>query len=186
MTQTLPNPWTLVSSNTAYQNQWIRVREDQVLRPDGQPGIYGVVEIPPSVAVLALDEHERLLLVGQWRYTREKYSWEIPVGGYHARDSDIQATAVRELREEAGLQAANWKFLGTIEASIGVTTDTQWMFLATGLTQGPSQPDAEEQFQVMWIPFSEAIRKVLAGEIVEAATVATVLKFDALRRHGLL
>jgi 8-oxo-dGTP pyrophosphatase MutT (NUDIX family) len=122
------NPWTLVESKSIYRNPWIHVREDRVLRPDGRPGIYGVIEIPPSIAVLAVDEQDRLLLIGQWRYTRNKYSWEVPIGASHASDANIQDSAVRELREEAGVEAEHWTALGTLEASIGVTTDTQWLF----------------------------------------------------------
>jgi hypothetical protein len=75
------NPWKTLSSRTAYQNEWLRVREDGVLRPDGNPGIYGVVEIRPSVGILAFNAAGEIALVGQWRYTIERYSWEIVRGG---------------------------------------------------------------------------------------------------------
>jgi 8-oxo-dGTP pyrophosphatase MutT (NUDIX family) len=145
-----------------------------------------VIEIPPSIAVLALDHEDHLLLIGQWRYTREKYSWELPIGGFQASDGDMQTTAARELREEAGVEAARWTPLGTLEASIGVTTDTQWLFLATGLTKGISTPDPEEKLAVRWVPFGDAVRMVLRDEIREAASTAAILKLDALRRYGLL
>lgn len=180
------NPWTLIDSTSIYRNAWIHVREDRVLRPDGQPSIYGVVEIPPSIAVLALDEHDHLLLIGQWRYTRNKYSWEVPIGSAQTADADIQASAVRELREEGGVEAAHWTALGTLEASIGVTTDTQWLFLATGLTKGTPAPDPEEQLQVKWVPFADALTMVLRDQICECASTGAILKLDALRRYGLL
>ena len=180
------NPWTLVDSKSIYRNPWIHVREDRVLRPDGQPGIYGVIEIPPSIAVLAVDQEDRLLLIGQWRYTRNKYSWELPIGASHASDANIQDSAARELREEAGVEAERWTALGTLEASIGVTTDTQWLFLATGLKQGTSTPDPDEQLAVKWVPFVDAVHMELRGEICEAASTAAILKLDALRRYKLL
>jgi 8-oxo-dGTP pyrophosphatase MutT (NUDIX family) len=180
------NPWTLLGSTSAYRNHWINVREDRVLRPDGEPSIYGVVEIPPSIAVLAVDSNDQLLLIGQWRYTRNKYSWEIAIGSSAPEDSNIQETAARELREEAGVEAAHWTALGTLEASIGVTTDTQWIFLATELTKGASTPDPDEQLATRWVPFADAVRMVLRGEICEAASTASILKLDALRRYGLL
>ncbi len=186
MNETRRNPWATVSSAIVYRNQWIQVREDQVIRPDGKPGIYGVIEVPPSIAVLALDAAERLPLIGQWRYPRSKYSWELPVGGAHHDDVDMQAAAVRELREEAGVSAQNWKLLCTLEASIGVTTDTQWVYLATGLSHVPNAPDPEEQLEVQWISFQQALERVLSGEIGEAASVAAILKYDALKRYGLL
>ena len=125
-------------------------------------------------------------MIGQWRYTRKKYSWEVPLGTAHSDDESIQATAAREVREEAGVEAANWRLLGTLEASIGVTTDTQWIFLATGLTLAPSTPDPDEKLEIRWVPFGDAVQQVLKGEICEAASVASILKLDALRRYQLL
>lgn len=170
------NPWKLLDSRAIYENAWIRVREDRVVRPDGNPGIYGVIEIPPSVVVLALDDEGRIVLVGQWRYTREKYSWELPLGGAHPGETDMQAVAARELREETGVEAAEWRFLGTIEACIGVTTDTQWIYLATDLKKLASTPDPEERLEIRWVALDEAVKAVLNGEIREGASVAAILK----------
>jgi ADP-ribose pyrophosphatase len=75
MTNVLRNPWTVESSRVVYENSWIRVREDLVIRPDGNPGIYGVVDIRPSVGVLAINDRDEAVLVGQWRYTLSRYSW---------------------------------------------------------------------------------------------------------------
>jgi 8-oxo-dGTP pyrophosphatase MutT (NUDIX family) len=107
----------------------------------------------------------------------------LPIGASHTSDANIQDSAARELREEAGIQAEHWTALGTLEASIGVTTDTQWLFLATGLTQGISTPDPDEQLSVKWVPFADAVHMVLRGEICEAASTAAILKLDALRRY---
>lgn len=174
------NPWKRLGSREIYRNPWIRVREDEVLRPDGKPGIYGVVEIAPSVVVVALDDRDEVVLVGQWRYTRDKFSWELPLGGSHGSDTDMQATAARELREETGVEAAQWRCLGTIEACIGVTTDTQWIYLATDLRKLASRPDPEERLQTRWVPFDEAVRAVLDGEIVESASMTAILKVHAM------
>lgn len=178
------NPWKQLASKFVYENAWIRVREDRVLRPDGKPGIYGVVEIAPSIAVLALDAEDRLALVGQWRYTRDAYSWEVPLGGSHHGDADMQSAAARELREETGAVAASWESLGTLQACIGVTTDTQWLYLATELTKLPSRPDPEERLHVEWVPFQQAVDRVLAGDIVECASVASILKLHARRMRS--
>ncbi len=170
-----------MSTRTVYENAWIRVHEDEVLRPDGQPGIYGVVEVPPSVAVLAIDDLDRVVLVGQWRYTRAKYCWELPVGGAHPGETDLQITAARELREETGVEAASWHFLGIVEACVGVTTDTQSIYVARDLKKLPSAPDPEEVLQTRWIPFEDAVREVLQSEITECASMAAILKWNALR-----
>ena len=82
-----------MSSRIAYENQWIREREDQVIRPDGDAGIYGVVEIPLSVGIVALNERDEIALVGQWRYPVNRYSWEIPRGGSEGPKKSIGSGA---------------------------------------------------------------------------------------------
>ena len=92
------SPWKTLASRLVYENAWVRLREDRIERGDGRQGIYGVVEIRPSVGVLAVNDRDELLLVGQWRYPHAKYSWEIPRGGSHDGETDMQLTAARELR----------------------------------------------------------------------------------------
>src|SRR5690349_11954310 len=94
------NPWQTLHSRTVYQNAWIRVREDQVTRPDGTPGIYGVVELKPSIGVVVLNDADQIALVGQWRYVHGRFSWEIPTGGSCVGDETILDAARRELVEE--------------------------------------------------------------------------------------
>ena len=97
------NPWTTLNSRLVYENPWIRVREDQVLQPDGQPGIYGVVEFKNrAVGVLPIDDEGCIWLVGQHRYPLGSYSWEIPEGG-SPQSEPPEETARRELKEETGL-----------------------------------------------------------------------------------
>src|ERR687890_1606450 len=110
------NPWRKISSREVYENPWIRVREDEVLRPDGEPGIYGVVHFKNvAVGVLAV-EGDELYLVGQYRYTLDRYSWEIPEGGCPEGEEPLDA-ARRELEEETGLRARCWEKLGEAHLS---------------------------------------------------------------------
>lgn len=174
------NPWITRSSRTAYQNQWIRVREDEVFRPDGRPGIYGVVEVPASVGIVAVNQKDYVVLIGQWRYTLSRYLIEIPRGGSDG-EPDILAVAQRELAEESGLSAARWEALGAVEVNSGITTDIQHLFLATDLSPASAAQDAEEQLDVMWRPFAETVEMVMRGEISEVCSVAAILKVARMR-----
>ncbi len=155
------NPWRTQSSKIVYANPWIRVREDQVIRPDGAAGIYGVVEIRPSVGVVAMNERDEIVLVGQWRYSVNRYSWEVPRGGSHPGETDMLDVAKRELAEEAGVIAGKWQVLGPVDVCNGVTDDVQTLYLATQLSRTDMRLDPEEDISVEWKPFEEAIQMVI-------------------------
>lgn len=176
------NPWKTLSTRIAYENSWIRVREDQVIRPDGGSGIYGVVEIRPSVGIVALNERDEIVLVGQWRYSVNRYSWEIPRGGSNQGETDMLAVAKRELAEEAGLLAQDWRELGSVDVCNGVADDVQTLFLATGLSATDRQLDPEEDITVAWHSFDEAVNMVMDGRITEVCSVAAILKVAWARR----
>ena len=173
-------PWKTLSSRIAYQNAWLRVREDRVIRPDGGEGIYGVVEIRPSVGIVAIDDEDRIILVGQWRYTVDRYTWEIPRGGSAEGETDMLAVAQRELAEEAGIAAQSWQPIGTVDVCNGVTTDVQHLFLATGLREVQAHQDAVEEIEMRRVPFAEAVDMVMRGEIAEVCSVAAILKVARL------
>lgn len=175
------NPWKTLTSRIVYANPWLRLREDTVIQPGGQQGIYGVVEMRPSVGIVALNDADEVALVTQWRYPLGRTSVEIPTGGSDPSDHDVLAAARRELREETGLSAASWRELGFIDSSNGVTTETAHMFLATGLEAGPAEQEPEEQVTLSWLPFGQAVQQVLAGEITESVSVAAILKVEVLR-----
>jgi 8-oxo-dGTP pyrophosphatase MutT (NUDIX family) len=179
-----PNPWKTLTSKTAYQNEWLRVREDEVLRPDGKPGIYGVVEIRPSVGVIALNERDEIALVGQWRYTLNRYTWEIVRGGSAEGETDLVAVARRELQEETGFDAANWEPLGSVDVCNGVTTDVQHLFVATALRFVGTHQDPVEEIATQWRPFDQAVQMALNGEITEVCSVAAILRHSTIKNHG--
>ena len=176
------NPWQTLGSRIVYQNPWLRLREDQVIRPDGKKGIYGVVEMRPSVGIVALNAADEVALVGQWRYAHHKFSWEIPTGGSSGEDAAIIEAAKRELEEETGLQAARWTSLGRIDNSNGVTTDVAHLYLARGLTPGPPKQDPQERIVTRWLAFPHAVQMVMDGGITESCSVAAILKVAHLRR----
>ena len=180
------NPWQTLGTRAVYANSWLRLREDTVIRPDGQQGIYGVVEMNPTVGVVALNDISEIALVAQWRYTLGRMSVEIPTGGSESSDGSVLAAAQRELREETGLSAESWRELGSIDNSNGVTNDVAHMFLATGLEAGADAQDPAEQVVLSWLPFGQAVDRVLTGSITESVSVAAILKVELLQRRGAL
>src|SRR6266542_5695800 len=125
------NPWKTLAARVVYENAWVRLREDAVVRPDGREGVYSVLELRPSVGVVTINDDHEVLLVGQWRYPLGRYSWEIPRGGSHSGETDPLAVAQRELREETGVEAKAWRRLGAVDVNNGITDDVEHLFLAT-------------------------------------------------------
>lgn len=181
MSHSEENPWTTLSSRAIYENPWIAVREDQVLRPDGAPGIYGVVHFKHrAIGVLPVDERGRIWLVGQYRYPTGHYSWEIPEGGGREDESN-EETARRELREETGLTAGSLEPLLVSHLSNCVCDEVGYLFRATDLVEGPSAPEGTERLHVRRAEWEEAWRMLQTGEITDSLSVMALLH-EALRR----
>ncbi len=174
-------PWTRRSRRVAYENPWITVWHDEVTRPDGAPGIYGVVHFANSAAgVLAIDDDDRVLLVGQHRYTLDDYSWEIPEGGVPAGESALDG-ARRELLEETGVSAADWREIARLHLSNSVSDESAVLFLATGLSSGEASPEGTEDITLRWLPFAEVLAMTLDGRITDAMTIIAVGRLAILR-----
>jgi 8-oxo-dGTP pyrophosphatase MutT (NUDIX family) len=170
------NPWETIASRQVYENDWISVREDSVIRPDGEQGIYGVVHFKNrAIGILAI-EGDYIYLVGQYRYPLEKYSWEIPEGGC-PEGEDPLAAAQRELEEETGLRAANWERLGEAHLSNSVSDEFAIWFLATELTQGARSPEGTEQLKIRRLAFNEAMEMALNGEITDALSLLALMHY---------
>jgi 8-oxo-dGTP pyrophosphatase MutT (NUDIX family) len=178
------NPWRTLRSTPIYDNPWISVTEHQVIKPSGGEGIYGVVHFKNrAIGVLPLDKEGYTWLVGQYRYTLNSYSWEIPEGGGRL-DEEPLAAAQRELKEETGMEADEWHEILRMHLPNSVTDEIAIVYLARGLRMGTAQPEDTEQLQVRRVPFEEAYRMVCAGEITDAITVAAILRVKLMRQQG--
>ena len=176
-----PSPWQRHSRRTAYENAWLTVWHDDVTRPDGEPGIYGVVHFRNlAVGVVALDDQDRVVLVGQYRYTLDAWSWEIPEGGVPP-DEDPLEGARRELREETGIDAATWHELARVHLSNSVSDEAGILYLATGLTEGVASPEGTEALELRRVPFAEALAMTLDGRITDALSVVALQRISLAR-----
>ena len=170
-------PWTRLRRREIYDNPWIRVREDDVLRPDGSPGIYGTVHFKNlAVAIVPIDAQGHVILVGQHRYPFDRYFWELPEGGCPLGHEAPAEAAARELREETGCAAARWDYLGTLELSNSVSDEIGHLYLARELSEGAPEFDPTERIAIKRVDFAEAWRMAMEGEITESLTVAALAR----------
>jgi 8-oxo-dGTP pyrophosphatase MutT (NUDIX family) len=171
-TAAIPNgPWLRHARRTEYENAWITVWHDDVTRPDGGDGVYGVVHFANLAAgVVALDEHDRVCLVGQHRYTLDEWSWEIPEGGVPPGEAPLDGIR-RELLEETGVDAAEWVELARVHLSNSISDEAGVLYLATHLTHGDAAPEPTEQLEVRWLPFDDALAMTFDGRITDALSI---------------
>lgn len=177
-------PWRRRARRVAYENPWITVWHDDVTRPDGSPGVYGVVHfVGLAAGIVALDDEDRVLLVGQHRYPLDAYSWEIPEGGVPSGENPLEG-ARRELREETGVVAATWREIGRFHLSNSVTDEAGVLYLATDLARESAAPEATEELAVRWIPFAEAVAMTLDGRITDAMAIMGIQRVALDRARG--
>lgn len=183
---TTNNPWTILSEEPVYDNPWITLTEYQVINPTGGNGLYGKVHFKnTAVGIVAMDKNQHIWLVGQYRFTLNIYSWEIPEGG-SLIGSDPLAGAVRELKEETGLIAGEWKELCRLHLSNSVSDELAIIFLATDLRQGAAEPEDTEELTTKKIPLEEAWRMVENGSITDAMSVCAITKIKLMQVLGQL
>lgn len=169
--------WKVLSTEEVYKDPWIKVRVDKIRRPNGLDGTYSVVSIKGGIGVVPIDGDGKIHLVGQYRYTTDSYSWEIPQGAFtnFEHTDDPLSTAKRELEEETGIEAKNWEKLALIHTLLGSTNDVVHLFLARGLSFRQAHPDDTETIKTKKVTFEEFYEMMRNGKITDAASISAVL-----------
>ena len=163
-----------LASREIYRNPWLVLREDDIRRPDGSPGIYSVVDKQTYALVMPYERH-RFCLVEQFRYPLGARRWEFPQGtAPDLADAEPSELAARELREETGLRATSFEALGQLDTAPGMTSQRGGVFLATGITEGEADREHEEQdMRSAWFLREEVEQMIRSGVIADAQSIAS-------------
>lgn len=165
------NPFKTLSSKVVYQNPWMRVREDAIIRPDGSEGIYGVMESKNSVTIVAMNEKNEVYIIQSFKYPVTEWSWGLPGGGGEGEDALVASK--RELAEETGITANKWNLLGETRVSSGLMTERMAVLLAQDLTFG-DKIDADDKDLISegkFVSFNEIDKMIQNREIDDAQTI---------------
>ncbi|MBC7826277.1 MAG: NUDIX hydrolase [Chitinophagaceae bacterium] len=178
------NPWQRLSERKVYDNPWIQVTEYDVINPSGGKGIYGKVHFKNlGIGIIPLDKDLNTYLVGQYRFTLDQYSWEIPEGGCPIGTDPLE-TAKRELLEETGLIAGQWTHLFDMHLTNSVANEFGKVYLARDLEQRTATPEETEQLSVKKISFEEAYQLVENGTITDSLSMAGIYKIKLMMIDG--
>jgi ADP-ribose pyrophosphatase YjhB (NUDIX family) len=184
--ETQLNPWKVLNSSLKYDNNWIKVTEYDVINPSGGKGIYGKVHFKNiAIGIVAIDENMNIYLVGQYRFTIDQYSWEIPEGGCIIGTDPLES-AKRELLEETGLKANDWTLLMNMHISNCVSDEYSYTYIARGLEQHTPMPEETEQLITMKVSLEEALQMIEKGEITDSMSVAALQKVKLMQLQGKL
>jgi ADP-ribose pyrophosphatase len=181
----------LVSSELLRRSRILEFRIDTIETPDGKRSTRDIAGHPGAVAVVAIDDADRVLMVRQWRHATGGPLLEIPAGTLdrHPDGSleDHAVAAARELEEETGSRAASWRYLGSFYTAPGFTSELMHLYVATGLTSSHEdglRPDEDEHLELQAIPFAEALSMAMAGDIHDAKSMVGILMAARLREQG--
>lgn len=174
MKPTKEKPIIALSSRIAYENPWLRIREDKTLRVNGE-SIYGVVETNDSVIVCAVNSDSEIFLIYGYSYPTDTWSWQIPGGG--GDNQSPEAAAARELKEETGLSAQQYTVLGNLIVSCGLLRERMAVVVATDLSQGERASSADDTDSIRtgkFVPMSDIEQMIQDGDICDSQTISAM------------
>lgn len=169
--------WTVHRDTVVYENPWIRVHEYAVTRPDGIPGIYGVVDAGQNAGAVVLDAGGRIALLREWVFPLQTWTLQIPSGQF--QDESPLSACQRELHEETGIEACRWTSLGTFYLSGGISTQVGHLFLAQDLTMGLPEREGTEVMDLTWMPLTDAVDLCMASTIQDSVSLVGIFRATA-------
>ena len=182
--------WPVAGSAVLASGRIVTLRQDDVQLPGGEQVVREVVEHPGAVAIVALDEADRVLMIRQYRHPVRAMLWELPAGLRDVAGEPPLETARRELLEEAGYRAADWHVLADYLSSPGISTERVRIYLARNLTVVPDgqreyvRQHEEAYLTVAWMPLAEAAQAVLAGHLHNGVAIVGILSAYAAHAAG--
>ena len=172
---------TQLTTQTVFQGRLLHVKSDQVRLSNGHEATREYILHPGAAMIIALSDEKTIVLERQYRYPLDRHFIELPAGKIDPGEDPL-ATAQRELREECGYTAEQWRHLTTMHPSIGYANEHIELFLARGLSQAANQLDEDEFLEVLHVPVAEALRWIRDGRITEAKAVTGLLWADKILR----
>lgn len=174
-----------IDSRVVYETKWMKIREDEILYPDGMHGIFSAIEKPDFVVIAAVTDEKEIFLVEQYRYPVKARTLELPGGSWQEKPvADHEELARAELREETGLTAKTMVYVGRMRLAAGMTCQAGDVYVARDLIQGAPQLDSEEQGMVTKkFSVADIDRMILNGDIMDMSTIASL---NLIRLKGLI
>lgn len=167
-------PFQTLTSQTVWSCPWYSVRQDQIILPNGQPGIYNVIVKAPAVWIIPVTTDGQIALIYTYRYTVDAWGWEIPAGSIKPGQTPQEA-ACAELHEEVGGAAAAWHYLNRFYAANGICDEVGHIFLATGVTLSHPNHEPAEVIQVHTKPIAEVLEMARSGQISDGPSALGLL-----------
>jgi ADP-ribose pyrophosphatase len=168
-------PWKIVASHDIYEDPWIHVRKDDVIRPDGNTGTYSVVHLKPGVCVLAVDDQQHVYLTEEFHYGVGRVTLEAVSGGIDVGEDALE-TAQRELEEELGIRGEDWTDLGSVDPFTGSVVSPTRLYLVERLTFCARAPEGSEVIHCVRMPLDQAVRDVCVSRITHGPSAVLILK----------
>ena len=175
--------WQQLKRTKIYENPWVTLYEDDVITPAQTKSSYSIIDFKnKAAAAIPIDSEGYTWLVGQYRYSLNKYSWELPMGG-SANAEDVLLGAQRELREETGISAKKWTEILRFDMIQSIGKEEAIVYVAQELSFGKLETEDTEELQLMRIHLNDAISMALNGEISDSISLAGLFKLATLKKE---